>query len=580
MKKLLIGIILTIFFVIGSNSLPLFAIEIGDLVYTVDNPNAYDTTQSDYSSYSIDISDYYYIIGAYQEDDQPTNNSGKAYIFDVSDGSLLYTLDNPNGYATPNNDYFGYNVSISNNFVVVGAYQEDDSSGTGSGKVYVFDLSDGSLLYTLDNPNPVGTSSNDYFGYAVSNTDDYVVVGAYREDDSYTDSGKAYIFDLSDGSLLYTLDNPNGYGTSQSDYFGEFVDISDNYVIAGARTEDELGAISSGKAYIFDLSDGSLLYTLDNPNAFDTAVGDNFGWSVGISNTHAIAGAWQEDDGGGYNNSGKAYIFDLSDGSLLYTLDNPNAYNTSDGDYFGYGVAISDYYAIAGAYQEDDDGGTGSGKAYIFDLSDGSLTATLDNPNAYNTSNGDYFGRIVAIAGDYAIANAYGEDDDGGTTSGKSYVFYCKYVIPQYTISFETNGGNTIDDITLNENTVVTPPTDPTRDGYIFVAWYTASGFTVEYTFSTMTENITLYARWVEGGSGGTGTTGGLTNNSGFIFIAILLYFALLFLRYKTGARIWSLLSIGILIFLLINYSTFLPMIIVLVGVIIYQLYDTFKGGN
>ena len=73
----------------------------------------------------------------------------------------------------------------------------------------------------------------------------------------------------------------------------------------------------------------------------------------------------------------------------FHTLDNPNAYSTSADDRFGYSVSICDNYAIVGAYGEDDAGGTSSGKAYIFNPSTGALLHTLDNPNAYDTSAAD-----------------------------------------------------------------------------------------------------------------------------------------------------------------------------------------------
>lgn len=53
-------------------------------------------------------------------------------------------------------------------------------------------------------------------------------------------------------------------------------------------------------------------------------------------------------------------------GDLLYTLDNPSAFGTSAGDFFGFSVSISDSFAIVGARNEDDSGGSGSGKAHIF----------------------------------------------------------------------------------------------------------------------------------------------------------------------------------------------------------------------
>lgn len=40
-------------------------------------------------------------------------------------------------------------------------------------------------------------------------------------------------------------------------------------------------------------------------------------------------------------------------------------------------------------------------------------------------------------------------------------------------------------------------PTAPTRDGYIFVGWYTDQGLTTEYDFSAaVTGNLQLYAKW------------------------------------------------------------------------------------
>ena len=49
-------------------------------------------------------------------------------------------------------------------------------------------------------------------------------------------------------------------------------------------------------------------------------------------------------------------------------LNNPNAYGTSADASFGYSVAISGNLAIVGAWQEDDAGGTNSGKAYVYQI--------------------------------------------------------------------------------------------------------------------------------------------------------------------------------------------------------------------
>ena len=81
-------------------------------------------------------------------------------------------------------------------------------------------------------------------------------------------------------------------------------------------------------------------------------------------------------------------------------------------------------------------------------------------------------------------------------TSGK-ITLYAHYIINQYTISFESNGGTTVADITQNFSTEVTAPEAPAKNGYEFAGWYTDSSLNNKYTFTTMpAENITLYAKW------------------------------------------------------------------------------------
>jgi len=389
----------------------------------LDNPNAYDTSLDDLFGQSVAISGNYAIVGTYGEGDAGGFNSGKAYIFNVATGALVHTLDNPNPYGASAGDRIGISVAISGNYAVVGATGEDDAGGTSSGKAYIFDVTTGALVHTLNNPNAYGTSFLDYFGISVSISGNYAIVGAKFEDDAAgTDSGKAYIFDVSTGALVRILNNPNAYNTSLNDNFGQSVAISGNYAVVAAYGERDAGGFNSGKAYIFNVATGALVHTLNNPNAYGTSDSDGFGNQVSISGNYAVVAAVSEDDAGG-TSSGKAYIFDVTTGALVHTLNNPNAYGTSLNDNFGYSAAISGNYAVVAAVSEGDAGGTSSGKAYIFDVTTGALLHTLDNPSAYGTSYADLFGRSVAISGNYAIVCAYLEDDAGGTNSGKAYIY-------------------------------------------------------------------------------------------------------------------------------------------------------------
>jgi regulation of enolase protein 1 (concanavalin A-like superfamily) len=393
------------------------------LRYSLANPNAFSTSVSDFFGESVAISGNYAIVGASQEDDAGGASSGKAYIFNVATGALLFTLNNPNAYSTSDSDFFGQSVGVSGNYAIVSGRFEDDSGGASSGKAYVYNVTTGALLYTLNNPNAYSTSATDAFGESVAISGNYAIVGASSEDDAGgTISGKAYIYNVTTGALLFTLNNPNAYSTSASDEFGDVVAIDGNYAIVGARQEDDSGGTDSGKAYIYNVTTGGLLHTLNNPNAYSTSASDSFGIAVAISGNYAIVGATGEDDAGGAT-SGKAYIFNVTTGALLFTLNNPNAYSTSASDNFGYSVAISGNYAIVGAYTEDDAGGASSGKAYIYNVTTGTLLYTLDNPTAYSTGASDTFGNSVAISGNYAIVSAGGERDTGGFSSGRVYIY-------------------------------------------------------------------------------------------------------------------------------------------------------------
>ena len=96
----------------------------------------------------------------------------------------------------------------------------------------------------------------------------------------------------------------------------------------------------------------------------------------------------------------------------------------------------------------------------------------------------------------------------------QNYDLYAKFTINQYTMTFDTNGGSTIEPITQDYNTSITI-TEPTKEGYIlFGGWYTDNGtFANKYTITTMpAENITLFAQWVNifaiSGTTVTGLTG------------------------------------------------------------------------
>lgn len=75
---------------------------------------------------------------------------------------------------------------------------------------------------------------------------------------------------------------------------------------------------------------------------------------------------------------------------------------------------------------------------------------------------------------------------------------YARWIINQYQISFESNGGSMVASIVQDYHTLVIEPIKPVKEGYTFDGWYMDSDLTIPYTFSTMPgDNIQLYAKWM-----------------------------------------------------------------------------------
>jgi FG-GAP repeat protein len=168
--------------------------------------------------------------------------------------------------------------------------------------------------------------------------------------------------------------------------------------------------IGAGSAYVFDTTTGEQLFKL---TASDAAELDFFGTSVAVSGTTAIVGAPSNDDGG--TDSGSAYVFNTTTGQQLFKL---TASDAAAGDNFGNSVAISGTTAIVGAYF-DDGVGFDSGSVYLFDTTTGQQLFKL---TAFDAAANDIFGFSVAISGTTAIVGT-NFDDDAGFSSGSAYVF-------------------------------------------------------------------------------------------------------------------------------------------------------------
>ncbi len=380
-------------------------------------------------------------------------------------------------------DWFGTNIAVDGDTLVVGARFEDsaatgingnqaDNGAPDSGAVYVFTRTGGvwSQQAYLKASN---TEGGDWFGATVAVDGDTLVVGARHEasaatgitgdqaDNSAPDSGAVYVFTRTGGVW-----NQQAYlkasNTEAGDEFGFWVDLVDNTLVAGAPVEDSAAtgingnqadnsASNSGAAYVFTRR-GGIWSQEAYLKASNTGANDLFGNHVAVDGDTLVVGAPFEDSAAtGINgnqadnsapDSGAGYIFTRM-GGVWSQQAYLKASNTGADDEFGFHVALSGDTVLLPAFLEDsaatgingnqaDNSAPDSGAAYIFTRAGGvwSQRAYL---KASNTGTDDWFG-IVAVDGNTLIVGAIREDsaatgingnqtDNSTSDSGAVYVF-------------------------------------------------------------------------------------------------------------------------------------------------------------
>jgi len=399
-----------------------------DLLLTINNPTP---EESDYFGNSVAVtSDGNIIVGAHK-DNTIDKNVGSVYLFDGTDGSLLLTINSP----TPqHDDFFGNSVAAtSDGNIIVGAYHADTSKFRG-GSAYLFNGTDGTLLLTIQNPTPESGDKfggGDKFGWSVAATsDDNIIVGAWGDDTGATNAGSAYLFD---GTLRGTTSTPlltiNNPIPAYNDYFGKFIAAtSDGNILVGVPIAMS-GGTRAGSVYLFDGTDGSLLLTINNPTPEGYVY---FGNSVAATSDGNIL-VGKSGDNTGASDTGSAYLFNGTDGSLLLTINNPTP---EDDDAFGNSVAAtSDGNILVGAFY-DNTRAKNAGSAYLFNGTDGTLLLTINNPTPEEY---DYFGNSVAVTSDGNILVGAWGDNTGARSAGSVYLF--AYVV------FTDSDGDGIEDI-------------------------------------------------------------------------------------------------------------------------------------
>jgi len=242
--------------------------------------------------------------------------------------------------------------------------------------------------------------------------------------------------------------------------FGHSVAVSGDTMVIGApyelvgveplepNTPRNPGA---GAAYVFVRSGTNWILQAhlkaSNPGGFHNAgwyEGDHFGYSVAVSGDTVVVGApYEASKASGINGdqnddsapiAGAAYVFVRSGTNwtqqAYLKASNAQGWDPfgSDGDFFGWSVAISGDTAVVGAIWEEsnatgvngnqhDNSAPSSGAAYVFVRSGTSWTQQA-YLKASNTQRDAHFGISVAMSADTVVVGAFREDSNGTGVNG------------------------------------------------------------------------------------------------------------------------------------------------------------------
>lgn len=323
--------------------------------------------------------------------------------------TLLRSIDDPNpGDFGPSlfADAFGTSVNLVGDRLFVGA-PGDDTLGVNVGQVHVFDASTGTLLRTLDDPTPSSVDldgleldfpEGDRFGFSLAATADLVLVGAPGDNTAGLEVGQAHLFDAATGQLLFTLDDPSPtpdplrFGDFEAfrdgDQFGFSVALSDDYAVVGAPDDSSNAATAGlfvGQVHVFDPQTGTLLRTIDDPTSSLPQANDRFGSALAMDGNLLLVGAERDrssSNPGPGPFAGQAHLFDLTSGDLLLTLNDPAP--GFFGGQFGSSVSISEDRVVIGRQETD--------FAHLFDATSGDLIQSFElTPDPFGTSGGNAF---------------------------------------------------------------------------------------------------------------------------------------------------------------------------------------------
>jgi hypothetical protein len=274
------------------------------------------------------------LVGS-NHDSLDVDGNGMVQLYDTETGEIIRTFTNPvaGSYIL---DGFGHGLAVSGNQMLVAESLGASISSNGQPIVVQMNVEDGQLTHVYEQPVP-----NDYqgFGSAMAFAGNDIFISAPYADPFNFDPqpGYVYHFDAATGSLVGTINDPdpNSYYSG----FGSSLALSNGTLLIGARTQEAMIPMPTydengdpildengnpvyensigpaGAAFVYNAADDTLIGEVISPATTPMDGQPNaFGSQVGFLSGDKVLFTDMGDDTGGMD-AGIAWVYELQDDS-------------------------------------------------------------------------------------------------------------------------------------------------------------------------------------------------------------------------------------------------------------------------
>ena len=370
---------------------------------------AFDGAVEDYFGRDVAVSGDTVLVGAWMDDDRgPTSGSVYAFTRGGAGWTLQQKITAPDGST---GDAFGTDIDVAGDQAFISCVNDDDRAAN-AGSVYLFSRTGSKWAWT-GKLTASGGSASDAFGHAVAVDGDTVLAGSPGDDDRAKSSGAAYLF-LRNGTKWSQQQKLTAYDAVTIHKFGDSAALSGDTALVGAWGDDTRG-VEAGAAYVFTRS-GTKWSLQQKLTAPDGKTKDELGKAVALRGDDALLGAALHDSGAQY--SGAAYLFHRS--GTKWSLQQKLTAGPTSWLRVGARTDLGDGVATSGAIG-DSARGKDAGAVYVWTRS-GTTWSHYARLTASNGSAGDLMGWYADLDKDRVVSGAWGADPKGNL-SGAAWIF-------------------------------------------------------------------------------------------------------------------------------------------------------------